>query len=454
MTFEEFQHKTKLTNYYPYSITLNLTNACNLACRYCFVHQKPDFMTLDIAKAGIDFIYNNLQKHKNELKDIPETQKCVITLFGGEPLLTFNSVIKPLYEYMEEKYGYYDNFVSQITTNGLLINQEITDFLKKYEINILFSFDGMKKIQDENRPCHNQKQSSYDTIMNNFRNYIFNNSDIRYELRATADLQHIDLWYDNFLFFNSLPIPEFSFVIEFYTILDKLQIEKIHQQLSKMCDYTFDICLHDNLMNYPKWINYDHCLGQIIHHDYEQLIRIDDLSINTVPRFLTNFCGYSLEYVAMDAFGNFYPCREDPAEYTERCHPTMIGNVKTGINYKKVQELKDFVDKLEYNFFYSKTCDQDCWYAKNNIRCEYAECPSHAFREKDISISFCSINSFICNRIVYDMDLLINQYQVKDYINYLKIMFPEYKFVNDVLSAPPPLQNILLEKMRKEKLIT
>lgn len=453
--FTEFENQTKLGNYYPYNITLNLTNACNLACRYCFVHQQPDFMALEIAKKGIDFIWNNLQKHKNEIKDIPQDLKCVITLFGGEPLLTFHSVIKPLYEYIDNKYTYKGNFASQITTNGLLIDQEIVDFIQQYDINILFSFDGIKEIQDNNRPCHDKNKSSFDIIMNNFEKYIFpNTNNLHYELRATADLNHVDLWFDNFLFFNSLPIQTFSQVIEFYTILQPEQITKIYEQLDKMCNHIFNICLYDDLAKYPKWINYDHCLGQVINHDYEMVLRTRPINENIFPRLITNFCGYALEYVAMDAFGNLFPCREDPAEYPLNCHPSLIGHIDTGIDYEKLLKIKHIVNKMEFEFFKNKTCDKDCWYAQNHIKCEYAECPSHALREKNISTSFCTINSYICKRIVKDMDLLINQYHSRTYINYLKRNFPEFKFLNTLQTSPPSTRPFILEEMRKHRLIT
>lgn len=454
MNFYQFQDFTKLDNYYPYHITLNLTNACNLACRYCFVKQTPAFMPLEIAKQGIDFIWNNLQKHKQELKDIPLDQKCVITLFGGEPLLTFKSVIQPLFIYIEQKYGYKDNFTTEITTNGVLLNQEIIDFFEKYHVNVLFSFDGIKEIQDNNRPLHDKRQSSYEIIMSNYEKYIFYKPhDFMYNLRATADLNHINLWYDNFLFFNSLPIPEFALVVEFYTILNDQQIQQIYQELDKMCSYIYSICLFDDLKKYPKWTNYDHCLGQIITHDYEKIIRTKDVDLNNLPKFITNFCGYALEYVAMDAFGNLYPCREDPAEYPLKCHPSLIGNIKTGIDYEKLLKIKKEVDQLEYDFFMNRTCQKNCWYANNNIRCEYAECPSHAFREKNISTSFCIVNSYLCERIVKDMSLLINEQKVKTYIEYLKNTFPEYKILDNLFNAPPQIQNIMLQELRQQKLI-
>ena len=65
---------------YCYNACLNLTDACNLACRYCFVEQQPHFMTLDVAKDAVKFLVNNFNQLKHEENDV-----MVITYFGGEP---------------------------------------------------------------------------------------------------------------------------------------------------------------------------------------------------------------------------------------------------------------------------------------------------------------------------------------------------------------------------------
>ena len=97
---QEFEYKEQYK--YLSAICLCITDACNLACKYCFVEQHPNFMSLQTAKDIADWLYNNCQiKIKNNW--VNEKEKCKINFFGGEPMLLFDEVIKPLIEYCKEK---------------------------------------------------------------------------------------------------------------------------------------------------------------------------------------------------------------------------------------------------------------------------------------------------------------------------------------------------------------
>ena len=152
---------------YPISAIVNVTDDCNLACRYCFVEQHPHYMTLDTAKVAVDWLYNNYLKIK-ELN--LEKDKPMLYFFGGEPMLCYKSIIVPIVKYCEEKYP--NTFQFGITTNGTLLNKKIIDFFKEKNFSIMFSMDGIKESQDYTRPCkHNCNLSSYDLIMKNI-NYV------------------------------------------------------------------------------------------------------------------------------------------------------------------------------------------------------------------------------------------------------------------------------------------
>ena len=134
---KKFEYKEEygwLTN-----ICLNVTDACNLACRYCFVEQHPHYMTLDVAKQAVHFILNNLEK-KN--KKFNKNERASITYFGGEPMLMWDEIIVPLTNYIREN-NYPINL--SITTNGTLLNEEKIIYLKNKEIFPLLSIDGNKK---------------------------------------------------------------------------------------------------------------------------------------------------------------------------------------------------------------------------------------------------------------------------------------------------------------------
>lgn len=125
------------------SAMLIVTHACNLACRYCFVHQEPSRMTLNTAKQAARFLLHNAENMSFD----PE-----INFFGGEPLLMWDSIIRPLVSWVRDdlrvpmKFG--------VTTNGTLLTDERIEFLARYGFGLLLSMDGDKATQDYNRPQH------------------------------------------------------------------------------------------------------------------------------------------------------------------------------------------------------------------------------------------------------------------------------------------------------------
>ena len=130
---------------------LNLTQKCNLKCKYCFVTQQPKEMDYKTAKDAVDFYAKNALDNL----DIPD-----ITFFGGEPLLKFEYIIKPLVEYIRKRYG---DFEISVTTNGTLLDEEKLKFLRDNNVGLLLSIDGDKETQNHNRPFHSGK-GSFDEI--------------------------------------------------------------------------------------------------------------------------------------------------------------------------------------------------------------------------------------------------------------------------------------------------
>jgi sulfatase maturation enzyme AslB (radical SAM superfamily) len=153
----KFQYKDEYK--YPTHIMLNVTDACNLACRYCFVEQHPHYMTLDIAKKAVDWTYKNYMIKKSKKLLLYKDEKPDINFFGGEPMLMYNSIIVPLIEYIEKKYP--NIFTFGMTTNCTLLTQESIDFFYEHRMgHILCSIDGAEKTQCYNRPCKNGDNSS------------------------------------------------------------------------------------------------------------------------------------------------------------------------------------------------------------------------------------------------------------------------------------------------------
>ena len=132
------------------SAFLNLTNACNLACRYCFVHQSPAHMSLATAKDAADFLAGNT-----------EDGRASINFFGGEPLLMWDEIIVPLTEYIRGKYG--NTFQLSMTSNCTLLDHRRAAFMRENGIGLLFSMDGDRSTQEANRPMRNGL-SSFDAL--------------------------------------------------------------------------------------------------------------------------------------------------------------------------------------------------------------------------------------------------------------------------------------------------
>ena len=125
------------------SAMLVVTHACNLRCKYCFVHKEPSYMTLETAKDAARFLIGNAKAEGGKTR--PE-----INFFGGEPMLMFDSVIKPLVEWVHNELG--EPFKFSITTNGTLLNDERIRFMQRHRFGLLLSMDGNKPVQNWNRP--------------------------------------------------------------------------------------------------------------------------------------------------------------------------------------------------------------------------------------------------------------------------------------------------------------
>lgn len=159
----DFDALTKLNHIYDHTIGkihimyLILTNTCNLACRYCFLENNPNYrstrmtMSHDIAIIAIEEFCTYLEK--NNIDD------GLIVFYGGEPLLNYQ-IIRTVVEYAKKRSV---KIKYSIITNGTLINPEIADYFKENHVNIGLSIDGIKEIHDKNRPFKSTGEGSFDS---------------------------------------------------------------------------------------------------------------------------------------------------------------------------------------------------------------------------------------------------------------------------------------------------
>lgn len=172
------------------ALCLHVAHDCNLACKYCFAgegkyHGIKGLMSEEVGKAAIDFLI----KHSGNRKNVE------VDFFGGEPLMNFE-VIKKVVEYARSKEKECNkNFRFTLTTNGVLLNDEIIDYINENMYNVVLSLDGRRKVNDYMRPTINGK-SSYDMIMPKFKKLVEKRKEKQYYIRGTFTHYNLDFTED------------------------------------------------------------------------------------------------------------------------------------------------------------------------------------------------------------------------------------------------------------------
>ena len=120
------------------NITFWVTERCNLACKYCYVHKQPKTMTLETAEQTIKYFTNKFDE------TVAAGKRINVALHGGEPLLNFD-VIRYIVETLKERYD--GHIIFTMTTNGTVFEKDIYDFIKG-KVQISVSIDGNRKTND------------------------------------------------------------------------------------------------------------------------------------------------------------------------------------------------------------------------------------------------------------------------------------------------------------------
>lgn len=284
------------------SITLMLVQGCNLACTYCFgdggTYKNKGIMNKDIAKKSIDFLIEN-SKSKN----------LNITFFGGEPLLNFD-LIKYIISYCNEIEKSSDiKFYYSMTTNGTLINDEISKYIIDNNIKTMISIDGGKNHNKER--VYLNKKPAYNDIINNTK-----------ILRDKGLLSSRPTITDNNL--N---------LVEVFNELDSLNFNNIPMACA---DNVMDIISYHNYLNENlKFISF---FKDLIHNNkystakkmkiiYRALTQLNNAKVQKNP------CGASINMIAIDINGDIFPCHRFVSSEIHK-----IGNVNTNIDREKFIE--------------------------------------------------------------------------------------------------------------------
>lgn len=184
-------------------LILEITTGCNFRCKYCIYSEYypntrthgMDVMDLNVAKRAIDYYFENF---KEVLKRNPIKQP-IISFYGGEPLLHFKR-LKEIVEYINNEYKDFETEYN-LTTNGLLFNEEAQEFLMKNRFNILISLDGYKENHDRNR-VDAKGDVTFDRVIENINKFVNKYSTGRTSISVCfdykTDLRKMEKFFDDF----------------------------------------------------------------------------------------------------------------------------------------------------------------------------------------------------------------------------------------------------------------
>ena len=270
------------------ALCLHIAHDCNLACRYCFAeegefHGRRELMSYEVGKAALDFLIANSGNRRN----------LEVDFFGGEPLMNFQ-VVKDLVAYGREQEKIHNkNFRFTLTTNGVLLNDEVMEFANKEMANVVLSIDGRKEVNDHMRPFRNGK-GSYDLIVPKFQKFAESRHQDKYYVRGTfthfnqdfsQDVLHLaDLGFKQISVEPVVAPPEEEYAIreedlpKLFAEYDALAAEMVERKKS------------------GRDFNFFHFM-------------IDLEGGPCVAKRLSG-CGSGTEYLAVTPWGDLYPCHQ------------------------------------------------------------------------------------------------------------------------------------------------
>ena len=310
------------------ALCLHIAHDCNLACKYCFAqegeyHGDRSLMSFEVGKKALDFLIANSGNRVN----------LEVDFFGGEPLMNFQ-VVKDLVAYgrsQEEKHN--KKFRFTLTTNGMLLNEEVMEFANREMANVVLSVDGRKEVHDFMRPTRNGK-GSYDLIIDKFKTMAEMRNQMNYYVRGTFTHHNLDFSKD-VLHLADLGFKQIS--MEPVVAPDEQSYAIKEEDLPKLFD-EYDALAKAMIEREKdgKGFNFFHFM-------------IDLTGGPCLYKRLSG-CGSGTEYLAVTPWGDLYPCHQFVG-----MEQFKLGNVDTGI------EKTELVDEFKLCNVYAKDKCKDCF---------------------------------------------------------------------------------------------
>ncbi|MBR4587910.1 MAG: thioether cross-link-forming SCIFF peptide maturase [Lachnospiraceae bacterium] len=310
------------------ALCLHVAHTCNLNCSYCFAsqgkyHGDRAVMSFEVGKRALDFLVENSGSRRN----------LEVDFFGGEPLMNWDTV-KKLVEYarsIEKAAG--KNFRFTLTTNGMLIDDEVIEFSNREMSNVVLSLDGRKEIHDLKRVDYAGK-GSYDRIVPKFQEFVKRRGDRSYYMRGTFTHANPDFTNDVFhmadLGFTELSMEPVVCAPGDEAALTPEDIEIVKEQ--------YEILAKDMLRREEE--------GKPITFYHYML----DLTEGPCIYKRISGCGSGTEYMAVTPWGDLYPCHQFVGEEEYK-----LGNIWDGVTNDALRERF-----RNCNAYSRKECE-NCW---------------------------------------------------------------------------------------------
>ena len=314
------------------ALCLHIAHDCNLACKYCFAEegtyhgQKKELMSYEVGTKALDFLVENSGNRRN----------LEVDFFGGEPLLNFE-VVKGIVAYgreLEKKYK--KKFRFTLTTNGVLISDDVIEFCNKEMDNVVLSIDGRQEVHNRMRPFQSGFPS-YGLILPKIKKFANSRKQQKYYVRGTFTHHNLDFSED------VLHLAEEGF--------KQISIEPV------VADPRDDYALQDE--DLPKLFEeYDRLVREMVkRHGTDEEFNFFHFMIDLeggpcVYKRLSG-CGAGTEYLAVTPTGELYPCHQFVGN-----EKFLMGNIFDGISEDAGASIQTDFKKCNV---YAKDSCRDCF---------------------------------------------------------------------------------------------
>lgn len=310
------------------ALCLHIAHTCNLNCSYCFASQGKysgdrALMSFEVGKRALDFLVENSGTRRN----------LEVDFFGGEPLMNFD-VVKQLVEYarsIEKEKN--KNFRFTLTTNGMLIDDDVIEFSNREMSNVVLSLDGRKEVHDRYRVDYNGN-GSWEKIVPKFQKFVNARGGKDYYMRGTFThanpdfLEDIKTMLD--LGFTELSMEPVVTSPDDPSALTEEDMPIVFEQYEKLAE----LMLERDSEGKPFTF-------------YHYMI---DLKGGPCIYKRISGCGSGTEYMAVTPWGDLYPCHQFVGD-----EKFKLGDIWNGVDNTEIQN-----EFASCNVYARSDC-RDCW---------------------------------------------------------------------------------------------